>query len=48
MKDLGSLGRRAKNSGKMLIETFDEQYESGLYTPLYHIFDRLVDDIRRF
>lgn len=33
---------------KMSIETFDEHGDSGLYAVEYHLFDQMVEDIRKF
>lgn len=47
-KRLGRLERMIKDFKKMLAETTEEHYDSGLYTLKYYRLDRTAEDIQRF
>lgn len=42
------LDKRAKAFKWMLVDTFDEQYDSDLYTVRYHLFYHISKDLRKF
>lgn len=47
-KRLGRLERRVKGFRRMLVERFDEDLNSGLYTSKYSLRDEMVEEIQRF
>lgn len=50
-KDLSRLERMVQKSKKMLVQTFDEHCDTGLYTFKYHLSYLIVDifeDLERY
>lgn len=45
---LDSLRKMENEFKRMLVETFDEHFDPGLYTLKYYLLDHSVDDIQTF
>lgn len=44
-EEQGNLEIKVKGFERMLLQRFEEHYDSGMYTPGYHLLDYMVEDI---